>query len=125
MTGAGLPSIYFLISFFFFALISVQKDEDIKISTWQKIILGTIFIMVFGLILTSLYAQWTPLGEEIIEGIQGRYFLPIILVIPLICSKTIKNKKLKYPTLIAQSTIVNYTIITGVLTAISILASNL
>jgi hypothetical protein len=37
------------------------------------------------LILTALYLGWTAVGAEIIEGIQGRYFIPLLplLLLPL------------------------------------------
>lgn len=35
--------------------------------------------IIFLLICTSLYVQWTAVGNEVIEGIQGRYFSPILL----------------------------------------------
>lgn len=35
--------------------------------------------IIFLLICTSLYVQWTAVGKDVIEGIQGRYFLPILL----------------------------------------------
>lgn len=42
--------------------------------------LGSIVI----LICTSLYMQWTPLYSLNVEGIQGRYFLPLLLPLYLL-----------------------------------------
>lgn len=39
-------------------------------------------IMIFGLtavIYTSMYVTYTPVGSKVIEGVQGRYFIPLIL----------------------------------------------
>ena len=43
------------------------------------------FTAIAGIVLiyTSLYVQWTPVGSEMIDGIQGRYFLP--LAFPAMC----------------------------------------
>ena len=41
-------------------------------------ILLSIFLCCTILIYTSLYVQWTSLKNVIIEGIQGRYFIPIL-----------------------------------------------
>ncbi len=30
-------------------------------------------------IITTLYLTWTPVGAKLVEGVQGRYFLPIIV----------------------------------------------
>lgn len=35
-------------------------------------------VIIILLIFAALYVQWTPLGWGIIEGIQGRYFIPIV-----------------------------------------------
>lgn len=49
-------------------------------------------------IYTSMYLAWTPtkfgIGGDFIDGVQGRYFLPILLYVPLlITNNLIKNKK--------------------------------
>lgn len=36
------------------------------------------FVLVFGLMLGMFYFWWTPTGSPYIEGIQGRYFLPVL-----------------------------------------------
>src|SRR5690606_28828581 len=35
---------------------------------------------IFGILL-SLYITWTPVHETYIEGVQGRYFLPLALLL--------------------------------------------
>ncbi len=37
-----------------------------------------IAVSVFLLINTSLYLQWNPVGADYIDGIQGRYFIPLL-----------------------------------------------
>jgi uncharacterized membrane protein len=37
-----------------------------------------------GAILASLYVWWSPVGGEYIVGIQGRYFIPLLPLIPLL-----------------------------------------
>lgn len=40
---------------------------------WQTLLLGTSALLV----LIALYLYWTPVGEHVISGVQGRYFLPL------------------------------------------------
>ena len=57
-----------------------EKTLDAKERLW----LGVVFIGTCLLIFTGLYAGWTSVGGPIIEGIQGRYFIPIV-ILPLLC----------------------------------------
>lgn len=66
-----------------------------KISYFVKYLSLIIVIAVIGLIFSSLYVQWTPLKNVIIEGVQGRYFIPILLLVPIIFMKG-KNSEDKY-----------------------------
>lgn len=61
----------------YFAICSEKFDFVFK--NWQKFI---IFITVtIGTIIayTSLYLMWTPVGNDIILGLNGKYFIPMIL----------------------------------------------
>lgn len=50
---------------------------------WNCAIMLAASIGVISLIYTSLYVQWTDIGKNIIDGIQGRYFIPILLPVIL------------------------------------------
>ena len=50
----------------------------------RKMIAAFVLLSGFGLICTSLYVQWTEVGYEWIEGIQGRYFIPLLPVFSLL-----------------------------------------
>lgn len=45
---------------------------------WERGLLFFICGCVILLIYTSLYVQWTAVGNGTIEGVQGRYFLPVL-----------------------------------------------
>lgn len=101
-----------LISFFYVILIvlSLLNDEDKrKLNTSKRIIIGMVGIIIVGLISTAIYvqctAQYYSIGNATIEGIQGRYFIPIIMLIPFIFQ--FKNIKLKKQNLYVGSLFVN------------------
>ncbi|MDE7311294.1 MAG: DUF2142 domain-containing protein [Eubacterium sp.] len=53
----------------------VWKDEESK---WPRVwTIGAVACVVF-VMYTSLYVQWTELEKNIIDGLQGRYFLPVL-----------------------------------------------
>jgi uncharacterized membrane protein len=48
----------------------------------RAIVMAGCVIMISALaIYTSMYVIWTPVGAPIIDGVQGRYFLPLLLVL--------------------------------------------
>lgn len=50
---------------------------------WQRGLLFFICVCIVVLIYTSLYVQWTAVGNDTVDGVQGRYFLPILFPIIL------------------------------------------
>ena len=40
-------------------------------------------------IMAALFFSWTPLGSQEIEGIQGRYFLPVLPIVLLLLQNNI------------------------------------
>lgn len=57
----------------------------------NRIITLFIFLMCYFTVTFSMFMVWTPFGSSYIQGVQGRYFLPVSFMIPLI----LKNKKEK------------------------------
>ena len=82
-----------ILIFIFMLLFSNEK----KIKNNIKIVSLLIFIIVVCLIFTSLYLDWTVVGNNLVEGVQGRYFTPILLYLILCLSTTnftIKNNNI-------------------------------
>lgn len=73
------------------AFVSIT-DKDIKnvFNKYQKVIIILVILAVICLIFTSLYIQWTSVDSNIIEGIQGRYFIPIMPLVLLILGGSLK-----------------------------------
>lgn len=92
-----LSEVYLAIYFLF--AIYVLSTENNKISKsilkgLNKFLVVFIILVCVALIFTSLYVQWTAHKAEIISGVQGRYFIPLFLMISLI----FMNPKLKIDT---------------------------
>ena len=64
-----------------FFLMLMVLYENIKLNI--KILSGVIFIFLYLMILYLELVTWTPIGKTIIEGVQGRYFLPFLPFIML------------------------------------------
>lgn len=73
----------------------LEKNEK-SLNLYQKI---WCLFMVFGiiiLVMTGLYIAWTTVNGNVIQGVQGRYFLPIIILALLCLVKKGKYIEFKY-----------------------------
>jgi uncharacterized membrane protein len=86
--------------FIFFALLlfsSLWTEEELKklpekFSRYQWGFLIIILLVIAGVFYAAF--TWTPIVSDRIEGIQGRYFLPILpLIMLLCCQKTFITRK--------------------------------
>lgn len=80
-----------------------KNDKELKIGD-KLVFIGT-FLIIFVLTLTALYVGHSGVGTDIVKGIQGRYFMPVVILLLLcMCGKEryikLKNVKLIYPILI-------------------------
>lgn len=65
----------------------------------EKIYITALLIATILLMYTSLYLQWTGYKETMVDGVQGRYFIPMIPILSLLFMKEkelIYDKKLIY-----------------------------
>ena len=61
-----------------------EGEKKVKIDVPTRIVCLIIFAGIAVLIYTSLYVQWTPLKSTFINGVQPRYFLPILILVAII-----------------------------------------
>lgn len=62
------------------AVIATDKKEcSLVESKWLKIVFASIASIITALIIVSLYAAFTPVGSYGVQGIQTRYFLPVLV----------------------------------------------
>ena len=81
------------------------EENKFELNIKQKI--WGLFISVGSalLIMTGTYITWTSVGNDVVEGVQGRYFIPILfLALLCLCQKEnyikIKNIQYKLPMLL-------------------------
>jgi uncharacterized membrane protein len=51
--------------------------RTVEVSLRQRGLLALVTLATLGLVSASQYAYWTPYGADYVEGIQGRYFIPL------------------------------------------------
>jgi uncharacterized membrane protein len=59
------------------AMIVVDASPQIDVRPWQRWFTASLTLCTMVFISASQYATWTPFGADYIEGIQGRYFIPL------------------------------------------------
>lgn len=56
-----------------------EEDETFFFNKKQKVFLGVISVAMVGLIILSMWMFWTPLNNNYVEGLQGKYFIPVLI----------------------------------------------
>lgn len=83
-------SVPILIYGFLLGISPILEKNEKQLQKKDKIIFNIVFLIVFVLVLTGMYLINSEVGSNIIEGVQGRYFIPIVLL-PLITVIMKKN----------------------------------
>ena len=55
----------------------VDTRSTVLVTLPQRVLLVLMALATLALVSASQYASWTPYGADYVEGIQGRYFLPL------------------------------------------------
>lgn len=89
------PVISYVISIvLFMSLFTNENGKNLEVNTLRKIWVSLIIFGTCILIATAIYIQWTSLpgigkiGNEVVKGIQGRYFIPVVLLLIFVANKT-------------------------------------
>ena len=75
-----------------------DENNEIKPNWKEKLYSGLICLAVIALLFTSEYISWNPVANFWVEGVQPRYYIPILLIIAFICHmNSLKlEKKINY-----------------------------
>lgn len=67
-------------------VLSLREERVKRITDIQKVVYVCDFLLIAALICTSLLLGWTHIYSNVILGIQGRYFIPILplLLLPFV-----------------------------------------
>ena len=85
---------FFLLPYFFMLIFTALTDNtgDKILTSKHKMIMAAALFASIILICLSQYLTWTPVGRTRIQGIQGRYFIPLSPMIFLL----LYNKKIEF-----------------------------
>ncbi len=75
--GAFISVILLYIMFVIAPFLEKSKYEFKK---YEKYIINFLVFIIFNTVLGAMYLSWTKVGGRIIEGVQGRYFIPFVFL---------------------------------------------
>lgn len=97
-----LPFWYYV--FMIFALPSVALCEGSTqsfLNLKSKMLIFFVVALTVILVFTISYLTWTPVGKPTIDGLQGRYFIPVLPLFLLLFSNQIIKVHEKWPAIIS------------------------
>ena len=71
----------------YFAILS--DGYKFELSVWQKYLIFITIIVGTILTYTSLYIMWSPVANPVVLGLNGKYFIPLMLPLFLLLKKQI------------------------------------
>lgn len=77
---------YVILAFLLLLLLAMPKSvmSDLQIKGTQKTVFACIFVIGAFLVCLSMYLAWTFNTESVIQGVQGRYFIPLLPLLLLV-----------------------------------------
>jgi uncharacterized membrane protein len=87
------PEVFIYLYIGFFALVAFVYSkyengainiEDTKMSFISRFGIFIVIALSYVLVNLLLYLTWTPVGAGTIQGVQGRYFIPLLLFLPFL-----------------------------------------
>ncbi len=81
--------------FVFYILISFIVPDDLKLDKKSRIIVFIIILLTYYGTYLLQYLSWTSVGSGRIMGVNSRYFIPLMFLIPMVCNVNVLGSDLK------------------------------
>lgn len=84
-----------------------SKDDECTLSVSSRLLFVVLFLICSAGVVLSLWLTWTESNELLIQGVQGRYFIPLLpmLVIALRTEGIRASYKMGFPLVVCTSTL--------------------
>ena len=89
--GENTIPLAFSIIMFIILIIVSANDDSIDALRPKDVVISIIVILITLLTTPAMLLSWTPEGSDVILGIQGHYFLPVLPLIALTFGKGIRT----------------------------------
>ncbi len=71
------------------ALLAAGISERLSATRWQLTTAAALVLVNTAAIFFIQYLHWSPVGSPVIEGVQGRYFIPLLIVAAAVVLQTV------------------------------------
>ena len=91
-----VPSMYILYMVVIMVIAIFTEKNEVVFNRAEKVWTLLLAFGMYALVNMGLYLEWTGVAEPIVAGVQGRYFIPIAILVPICCCMKNNFVKLKY-----------------------------
>jgi hypothetical protein len=79
------PALLIVSAVVLFVLVSIQHDrrEPAALDWSQRGLLIVLFVIGMTLVFAAIWIYWTTPGDDVISGLQARYFVPLLVLLPV------------------------------------------
>jgi uncharacterized membrane protein len=91
--GVYQSSILALIFTVYYGLMSFLYPIKYKISRNKRLFVAFVFLVPYVALFLIQYLTWTPVGSLRIQGVQGRYFIPLLILLPFMLNINSENTR--------------------------------
>ena len=75
---------------------TIDNDPLYKLSRMQRLISALVLLVSLGALIAGLYLNFSPIGNSMMFGVQGRYFIPILPLLLFQLYGTLPNNLKRY-----------------------------
>jgi len=87
------------------SILIIKGKEKINWNIWQKAVISIVILSCIFLVFTSMFLAWSKTDIAYIEGVQGRYLMPIVPLIFLLFGRKFSDDK-NLTKIIAQTALI-------------------
>ena len=84
------PAAYVLPALALIAAMAARLTDEPRLTTTSLAWKAALAVATAMLVMTALYLLWTPVGRDVVRGVQGRYFLPFAGLTALILTSSVR-----------------------------------
>ena len=79
------PTVAVVAALLVWIAVSVQRTtgEERGFALWQRVLLVLVFVVGALLVLGAQYVYWSKPGADTVDGMQARFFVPLLVLLPL------------------------------------------